>query len=204
MNDSAGSRSVSHRPGMLSTFPELHTARLRLREIRPTDTEALYAIHSDAEWMRWYGVDPLVDPSQASQLADLFAGWFHAGTGFRWALERCSDRRLIGTCGLFRWNRSWRNCVIGYEIARFCQRQGYMREALEAILEFGFSNMHLHRIQAETHPDNLPSIALARHMGFRFEGVHREQAYWGGRFHDLNCYSILEQDWRQRNGLQEG
>lgn len=187
---------------MPSTFPELHTARLRLREIQPSDAEALYAIHSDADWMRWYGVDPLVDLSQASQLADLFAGWFHAGTGFRWGLERRSDRQLIGSCGLFRWNRSWRNCVIGYEIARSVQREGYMREALEIVLNFGFTAMHLHRIQAETHPDNAPSIALAQRMGFRLEGIHREQAYWGGRFHDLNCYSLLAQEWRQRHGLQ--
>ncbi|WP_151634968.1 GNAT family N-acetyltransferase [Noviherbaspirillum aerium] len=187
---------------MPSSFPELHTARLRLREIKPSDAEALYAIHSDADWMRWYGVDPLVDLSQASQLADLFAGWFHAGTGFRWGLERRSDRQLIGSCGLFRWNRSWRNCVIGYEIARSVQREGYMREALEIVLNFGFTAMHLHRIQAETHPDNASSIALAQRMGFRLEGIHREQAYWGGRFHDLNCYSLLVQEWRQRHGLQ--
>lgn len=207
MNDAATiavTQGSQNDRSMLSSFPELHTARLRLREITSLDTEALFAIHSDADWMRWYGVDPLNDPAQAGRLADLFAGWFHAGTGFRWALERRSDRELIGTCGLFRWNRSWRNCVIGYEIARSCQRQGYMREALDAVLDFGFTAMHLHRIQAETHPDNAASIALALRLGFRFEGIHREQAYWGGRFHDLNCYSILEQDWRQHGAMREG
>lgn len=181
---------------MHQTFPDLRTDRLHLREIQPSDAPALFTIHSDAEWMRWYGVDPLVDPAQAEELAELFAGWFGAGTGFRWALERLSDRRLIGTCGLFRWNRSWRNCVVGYEILRDCQRQGYMQEALAAIIDFGFHSMNLHRIQAETHPDNLASIALLTRMGFCFEGVHREQAYWGGRFHDLNCYSLLVRDWR--------
>lgn len=177
------------------SFPSRQTQRLHLRPILPSDAAALYAIHSDPEWMRWYGVEPLTAPAQASQLAELFAGWFVAGTGFRWGLERLQDRRLIGTCGLFRWSKSWRNCVIGYEIAQDCQGQGYMREALTAVLDFGFKEMHLHRIQAEMHWDNLASIGLATRLGFRFEGVHREQAFWGGQFHDLNCYSLLEPDW---------
>jgi ribosomal-protein-alanine N-acetyltransferase len=70
-----------------------------------------------------------------------------------------------------------------------------MREALSSVLAYGFSNMQLHRVQAETHPDNAASIGLATRLGFRFEGVHREQAFWGGRFHDLNCYSLLDSDW---------
>ncbi|WP_136417352.1 GNAT family protein [Herbaspirillum sp. ST 5-3] len=181
---------------MIHRFPHLRTPRLHLREIDSSDAPALFAIHSDIEWMRWYGVDAITDQSQADQLAELFAGWFPAGTGFRWGLERIQDRRLIGTCGLFRWNKSWRNCVIGYEIERDSHGQGYMREALTAVLDYGFNIMHLHRVQAETHPDNLASIGLATHLGFRFEGLHREQAFWGGRYHDLNCYSLLEQDWR--------
>lgn len=179
-------------------FPILQTERLRLREITVADAPALFAIHSDASWMQWYGVDPLVDLSQAEQLAELFASWFAARTGFRWGVERLSDRRLIGTCGLFRWNKSWHNCVIGYEIARDCSGNGYMREALAPVLDFGFNEMALHRIQAETHPQNAASIRLAQSLGFRFEGVHRGQAYWNHCFHDLNCYSLLEDDWRGR------
>lgn len=181
---------------MNQAFPYLRTPRLHLRQILPADAEALFAIHSDIDWMRWYGVDPPTNLSQAELLAELFAGWFTAGTGFRWGLERVQDQRLIGTCGLFRWNKSWRNCVIGYEIVRGCQAQGYMREALTAVLDYGFNAMHLHRIQAETHPDNHASIGLATRLGFRFEGVHREQAFWGGQYHDLNCYSLLEREWR--------
>jgi [ribosomal protein S5]-alanine N-acetyltransferase len=178
------------------SFPHLHTQRLYLRQIRSGDAPALYTIHSDIDWMRWYGIDPITEPSQADELAELFSGWFHAGTGFRWGLERISDQKLIGTCGLFRWNKSWHNCVLGYEIRRDCSGHGYMREALEAVLDFGFNSMLLHRIQAETHPENLASIGLATRMGFQFEGIHREQAFWSGKFHDLNCYSLLEQDWR--------
>lgn len=181
---------------MTPVFPTLSTPRLHLRKIVPADADALFAIHSDAETMRWYGVDPIIEMGEADKLAELFASWFTAGTGFRWGLERREDGRLIGTCGLFRWNKSWRNCVIGYELARDYHGQGYMREALVSVLDFGFDQMQLHRVQAETHPDNAASIGLATRLGFQFEGVHREQAFWLGSFHDLNCYSLLARDWR--------
>ena len=186
---------------MSRPFPVLDTERLRLRRIEASDVDALFRIHSDIAWMRWYGIDPVTSRAQAEQLAEMFAGWFAAGTGFRWALERKSDAQFIGTCGLFRWNKSWRNCVIGYELARECQGCGYMREALYAVLDYGFDEMQLHRIQAETHADNAASIGLAKRLGFRFEGVHREQAYWSGIFHDLHCYALLEPEWRALSGL---
>lgn len=184
---------------MNSPFPVITTERLCLRQIKPSDADALFTIHSDVEWMRWYGVDPINRHYQARQLAELFASWFPAGTGFRWGLELKHDNRLIGTCGLFRWNKSWHNCVIGYEIARDLHGQGYMWEALTAVLDYGFNEMQLHRIQAETHPDNAASIRLATRLGFRFEGVHREQAFWADNYHDLNCYSLLEREWRLLN-----
>ena len=184
----------------MKAFPILSTARLQLREIVPLDAAALYAIHSDAEHMRWFGVDPLTEEDEGLRLAEQFANWFSAGTGFRWGLERKEDGRLIGTCGLFRWNRSWRNCVTGYELAKDCAGQGYMREALAAVLQYGFEEMHLHRIQAEAHGSNHASIGLASRMGFMLEGVHREQGYWGGQFHDLHCYSLLEDAWRATHG----
>ena len=78
-------------------FPAITTERLRLRQIKPSDADALFTIHSDVEWMRWYGVDPVTRHFQARQLAEMFVSWFPAGTGFRWGLELKHDQRLIGT-----------------------------------------------------------------------------------------------------------
>jgi ribosomal-protein-alanine N-acetyltransferase len=176
-------------------FPVLQTAHLQLRQIVPGDADALFAIHADADAMRWYGIDPITTHAEAIRLAELFAAWYTANTGFRWGLERRQDNRLIGTCGLFRWNKSWHSCIVNYELARDCRQQGYMREALDAVIAYGFNEMLLHRVQAESHPDNAPSIGLLKRLGFRFEGVHREQAFWAGQFHDLHCYSLIRREW---------
>lgn len=178
------------------SFPTLLTPRLRLRELVPADADALLAIHGDPEVMRWFGAEPLQSHQQALQLIEVFAEWRRQpAPGTRWAITEREGGRLLGTCGLFKWNRSWRNCTLGYELARSAWGLGLMREALVTVLDYGFDTMALHRVQAEIHPDNLASSKLVEHLGFRLEGMHREQGYWGGRFHDLNCYSLLASEW---------
>ncbi len=178
----------------LPPFPTLTSRRLRLREIVGSDVQAVFDTGSDVGTMRWYGSEPFTELAQAQQQIANFAAWRINGTGTRWGIEH--NGRLIGTCGLFRWNKMWHNCITGYELAPDCHGHGYMHEALATMFEYGFERMQLHRICAEIHADNTASIKLVKKLGFAFEGVHRETAFWAGRWHDLSCYSLLEQDWR--------
>ncbi|MFO1252878.1 MAG: GNAT family N-acetyltransferase [Inhella sp.] len=114
---------------MSEAFPTLETARLRLREIREADAPALLAIHGNTEAMRWFGADPLQDLDGALGLVRVFAGWRQLpNPGTRWGLELKSAPGLIGSCGLFAWNRAWRKCALGYELVPQAQGQGLMQE----------------------------------------------------------------------------
>jgi ribosomal-protein-alanine N-acetyltransferase len=177
-------------------FPVLDTPRLRLREILEADAPALLAIHGDADHMRWFGSDPIADLEGARKLVATFAGWRQEpATGTRWALERKERPGLVGTCGLFRWNRNWRSCVIGYESAPAQQGQGLVKEALRAAIPWGWREMQLHRIEAHVHPDNRASRALLSALGFVQEGHLRDAGFWGGRHHDLLLYALLQPQW---------
>jgi len=176
----------------MNSFPELQTDRLLLREIVQADAPAIFAIHSDADNLRWFGADPLIELAQAEQLIDVFSSWrLLPNPGTRWAIETRSDRKLIGTCGLFKWNRNWRSCTIGYELARPDQGLGFMREALLAMLSYGFAEMQLNRISAEVHPKNAASIRTLHALGFVEEGHLREAGFWAGEFHDLKQFGLL-------------
>ena len=184
-----------------SRFPSLQTTRLQLREIVAADAVALYAIHGDPQLMRWFGGEPLADLDGARALVKAFAGWRElVNPGTRWGLELHDRPGLIGSCGLFSWNRQWRKCSIGYELAREAQGQGYMREALLAILAWGYRHMGLNRVEALIHPDNLASIRLAAGIGFVAEGRLRELGYWGGRHHDMMQLALLRRDWGSAAG----
>lgn len=177
-------------------FPTLETERLLLREIVHADVPALYAVHGDPESMRWFGVDPLPNEEAAAKLVDLFASWRTlAGSGVRWGLQARGQSTLIGTCGLFGWNRSWRKCTVGYELHSQARRNGYMDEALRTVIPWGFANMELNRIEAQVHPENAASLRSVERLGFKREGLLRQVGYWGGQFHDMYQYSLLREEW---------
>lgn len=189
-------------------FPQLQTPRLLLREIVDADAPALLRIHGDGAHMRWFGADPISTLEQAQQLVALFASWRRQpNPGTRWGLAlREAPGQLVGSCGLFAWNRAWRKCSSGYEIAPELQGRGLMREALTAVYDWGFAEMGLNRIEAQVHEGNAASIALLESLGFQREGCLREVAYWGGAHHDLLQYGLLASDWHglRRDQSQPG
>ena len=177
-------------------FPILETERLVLREIVAADADALFAIHGDASLMQWFGVDPVKDLAGAEKLVALFASWrAMPNPGTRWGIQLKDETDLSGSCGLFAWNRAWRKCTLGYELAAHAQGKGLMHEALLAVLDWGFANMELNRIEAQVHPENAPSIRSVARLGFRKEGLLRELGYWRGQYHDMLQYSLLRKDW---------
>lgn len=180
-----------------STFPTIETERLFLREIVDTDAPALFAVHGDPECMKWFGVDPLVDEAGAQKLVEVFAKWrVMPNPGTRWGIQVKGQSHLVGTCGLFAWNRAWHKCTIGYELNPTMQGQGYMHEALRSCLDWGFEHMQLNRIEAQVHPSNLASIRSVECLGFQREGLLQQVGFWSGHFHDLFQYALLRRDWR--------
>ncbi|WP_028103736.1 GNAT family N-acetyltransferase [Pseudoduganella violaceinigra] len=178
-------------------FPIIETERLLLREIVLDDVPALFAIHGDRESMKWFGSDPLPDEAAAAKLVELFAGWRAlANPGTRWGLQLKGQEKLIGTCGLFAWNRNWRRCTVGYELYPEARGRGYMQEALRAVIAWGWGHMQLNRIEAQVHPENADSLRSLAKLGFKREGLLRQAGYWSERYHDLYQYSLLRDEWK--------
>ena len=83
---------------------------------------------------------------------------------------------------------------IGDDLGRDYWHQGYMSEALRAMLAYGFETLKLNRIEALVMPENEASATLLRRLGFSEEGVLREYAYFKGEYHDLRFFSLLRRE----------
>lgn len=81
---------------------------------------------------------------------------------------------------------------IGFELSPAAMGQGYMREALELMLEFGFGSMGLNRIEALCHPDNIRAEQLITRLGFRQEGLLRQYRHTASGYQDVRMYSLLQ------------
>lgn len=95
--------------------------------------------------------------------------------------------------------RSLQSAYLGYAIGKPFAGQGYMREGLELVLQRAFTELRLHRIEANIQPGNHASIALAQGGGFRREGFSPRYLKIGGRWRDHERWAILADDWRGRD-----
>ena len=183
------------RATVFSSFPTLETVRLRLRETGPGDAAATLAVLSSEEVCRYYDLSPLTLEAEAAALIANRAAAFAREERIRWSLALRGDDRVIGSCGLSRWDEEGGQAEVGYELTPAEQGRGLMREALTAVLGFGFERMRLRRIEANVVPGNEPSLRLLRRLGFREMELRRGRGFWKGESHDLIHHLLHREDW---------
>ncbi len=180
----------------IKVFPVLETKRLILRELKINDAEEIYIYLSDSDVTKY-----LEGNADSKEEAQGYISWCAKGfmerKDIRWGIELKANKELIGDCGLGHINEPKRPTELGYMLSKKYWDQGYMSEALSAILKYGFNELDLHRIQGWTHPDNKASSKLLMKYGFIKEGFHREFIYiWHkGIYIDAEMYALLNSDY---------
>ena len=145
-------------------MPVLQTQRLSLREFEHEDVDALAAILSDPETMRYY-------PMRFDHAA--VADWIqrnrtrYANDGFGlWAMILNSTHELIGDCGLVCQTVDGVDEIeIGYHVRRDLWGQGYATEAARACRDYGFATLAVDRLISLIRPENLASRRVAEKNG---------------------------------------
>ncbi|MGD8505154.1 MAG: GNAT family protein [Candidatus Bathyarchaeota archaeon] len=176
-------------------FPQLETNRLILREMKLDDVDFYFRHFSNDEIIQgscFPGPESLEAARQELKRYCIMP--FQENRGIRWGIVRKGDEELIGSCGYYDWNKTARRAEIGYDLDPAYWGQGIMTEALRAVLEYGFGKMDLNRIQAIIDSENVQSLRLVERLGFRKEGVLRQNSYFGG-FRDDIVFSLLRQEW---------
>ena len=178
---------------IFTAFPQIETKHLILREIMPEDASALYQIYANDEVTRYYDLTTMQDIEEAAELIDFFDDRFETESMIRWGITRKTDDIIIGTCGYVLFHRH--RGELGYDLLRSEWGQGIMTEAIDAIVEFGFSDAELHRIEAMVMVENHASARLLTKLGFTEEGTLRDYDYFKEQFHDMRCFAILQQEY---------
>ena len=117
----------------LST-PTLHTARLLLRPFTAADTDAIYALMSNATVLRYWDAPPWQERSRADGFIAQCQKMAQEGFGVRLAIERSADQSFIGWCAFQKWEPEYRSATIGYCFAEAAWGQGFATEAAGAVL----------------------------------------------------------------------
>jgi ribosomal-protein-alanine N-acetyltransferase len=169
-------------------------ARVALRVLRRGDRDAFLALARESRELHRPWTYP---PERPEQFEELYAR-------SRRDDFVCLVAVLVDTgdlVGVFTISQIFRgafqSAYLGYYAHQRYARMGFMREALEQVLDHAFGPLALHRIEANIQPGNQPSIALARGAGFRLEGFSPRYLLIGGQWRDHERYALTAEEHAQ-------
>jgi [ribosomal protein S5]-alanine N-acetyltransferase len=179
---------------ILAYLPTIETERLLLRKITLNDANDMFEYTSDpqvSEFTTWsthssiedskYFLKTLVKMYKRRELVD-------------WGIVHKAEKKFIGTCGFVEWRMTHSRAEIGYALSRRYWGEGYMSEAVSAVIDFGFREMQLNKILARCEVNNIASARVMEKVGMKLEGILRQQLFVKGRYWDLKAYSILREE----------
>jgi [ribosomal protein S5]-alanine N-acetyltransferase len=174
--------------------------RVRLRPLDEPDAPAVLALYSDPQTMRYLARPRMSDLAQALELIAKSKAGYSDGSLLQLALERTADGAFLGLCLLFNFNKTSARAEIGYALATGHRSNGYMSEALPALIDHAFGALALNRLEADIEPRNAASARVLERLGFTPEGLLRERWIVNGEASDSRMYGLLARDWRARRG----
>lgn len=175
----------------------LQTERLILREFVHEDWPAVLAYQRKPLYLRTYAWR-----ERTAESVREFVGVFvkqqreDPRLKFQLAVTLRTDGRLIGNCGLRLRSAGSPVGDIGFELDSGYWGQGYATEAARSMVDLGFSQQGLHRVEAWCVADNVASARVLERLGMRREGCLREVEFYKGRWWDRLLFGLLESEWR--------
>jgi [ribosomal protein S5]-alanine N-acetyltransferase len=170
--------------------------RVNLRPLTHDDASDVLAVFGDPDVMQFWSSPPLHDVAAATALIDGIHRQFHARRLFQWGVCSPETGRVFGTCTLFNVDSAHRRAEIGFAIAQETWGRGFASEAVGLLVDFAFHTLGLHRLEADTDPDNVRSLRLLERQGFKREGYLRERWHHLGRLHDAVFLGLLAAEWK--------
>lgn len=172
-------------------FPQIKTERLLLRKITDADAEDIFKLRSDKNVMKYIGKKPVVSIGEARDWAKLIQDSLQNNSGITWGISMAEKESLIGTIGFWRIIKEHYRAEIGYMLLPQYWKQGFTKEAILKVIDYGFQEMKLHSIEAHINPKNIGSATVLEKTGFVLEAYFKEDFFFDGAFEDTAIYSLL-------------
>ena len=181
---------------LFSHIPTLETDRLILRGMRVSDAEDMFEYArrpSVTQYLTW---NPHTDPAETREYLTYVGQRYRTGDFYDWAVVDRESGHMIGTCGFTSFNCPHDTAEIGYVLNPTYQGKGLATEAVRRVLDFGFDELGLHRIEAHFMEGNDASRRLMERVDMTFEGYARESMRIKGRFCTIGTCAILRYEYR--------
>lgn len=174
-------------------FPELKTERLLLRKLTANDAEEMFFLRSNEYVLRYIGREPAKSVAEAEEFIENINKGIDKNEAILWGIALLNEpAKIIGTICLWNFKPENYRVEIGYILHPGHWGKGIMKEAINAVVDYGFNDLKVHSIEALLSPENLASSSVLEKTGFVKEGHLKENFYFNGIFSDTAIYSRLK------------
>ncbi|MBQ8849679.1 MAG: GNAT family N-acetyltransferase [Clostridia bacterium] len=182
---------------VFSSIPTLRTERLILRRMSVRDVDDMFdyaSRESVTEYLLW-------EPHQSKRYTEDYLRYistrYNLGDFYDWAVVEAQSGRMIGTCGFTRFDLPNNSAEIGYVLNPDFHGNGYATEAAAKVMEFGFCELGLHRVEAKFMQGNAASLHVMEKLGMTFEGYRRDGMLVKHKYRTIGVCSILASEWAE-------
>jgi len=174
-------------------FPVLQTERLLLRRFTTEDAPEMFFLRSDESIIQYLSKEAARSVKEAEDFIVTINTSIDNNESVLWAIVlKENPSKAIGNICYWQLSKEHYRAELGYVLAPAYWRKGIMKEALLKVIEYGFTGMGLHSIEARINPANMASAALLEATGFVREGYFKEDFFRRGKFEDTAVYSRLQ------------
>lgn len=111
--------------------------------------------------------------------------------------------KIIGRCGIHNWNTEHKRAEIGYVMEdESFKRKTLMSEAVKTVIDYGFKELKLNRIEALVGIENVPSLRILEKNNFKKEGILRNHFCIADKYVDSVLFSLLLQEYNSQKTME--
>lgn len=174
----------------------LSSDRIRLRLVKQSDLKFVHMLLSIPEIDQY---NTLGIPKDLKETKSFIEPWIEDNqktciSNYTFVMEQLSDEEAFGLFGLKLWPYKHRRGEVWYKLHPDYWNRGYATESLNRILDFGFGELNLHRIQSGCAVENIASMKVLEKVGMTREGRGRRVLPLISGWSDNYEYAILEDD----------
>ncbi len=174
---------------------KLETKRLILRKAAPEDAQPMYENWaSDPEVTKFLTWPPHSSPAVSEAVLKSWIEAYESADYYQWMIVLKDLNQPIGSISVVSKDDQVGKAEVGYCIGRRWWHKGIMSEALQAVIDFLFEEVHMNRIEAKHDPNNPHSGGVMRKCGMKYEGMARQSGWNNQGVCDIACYSILREE----------
>lgn len=175
------------RKTLLKSLP-IETDRLVIRYLQTEDANDMYEYASADEVCRYLLWSPHINKDATAGYIEYLRTRYTKGLYADWAVVIKNENKMIGTCGYASIRTAERSCEIGYVLSQNYRKQGYMTEAVRAILALTFETLGLERAELRIIKENTDSRGLAERTGFLLDRITENELEIKGKNCDIAHY----------------